>query len=167
MAYVENNSTTYTLRVKGLKDITFLGRVNQKGGLTIPEEGVYEIHVRYGDRGLALLHRGMIRKDDQMVFSHEDIDAQVKRTKKYVVKMAEINKAKEETERQKLKEAMELEAVMKKMAPLSVGSAGGSSGASTSSRVEKKAPAAPAPAAANMYDVPSDESDLDFGSDDE
>jgi hypothetical protein len=167
MAYVENNSTSYTLRVKGLKDITFMGRVNKKGILIIPEEGVYEIHVRYEDRGLALLHRGLIRKDDQMVFSHEDVGAQVKRTKKYVMKMAEINKAKEETDRQKLKEAMELEAVMKKMAPLSVGSAGGSSGASTSSRVEKKAPAAPAPAAANMYDVPSDESDLDFGSDDE
>lgn len=145
MAYVWNNSTVYTLRVKGLNGVTFLGRANQKGCLQIPEEGVYEIHVRYGERGLALLQRGLIKKDDQIVFAHEDVEAQVKRTKKYVA-------AKAEAERQKVKEAAEAEvdAVTKKMAPLSV-SSGGSSGAST----KAKAPA-------NLYDVSSDDSDLDF-----
>lgn len=170
MAQIFNNSTAYILRVKGLGDITFLGRVIQKGLLHVPEEGVYEIHVRYGARGLALLQRGLLKKNDQLEFSHEDIEAQVKRTTKYLAKMKEINAEKARAERKKLEEAMELEAVTNKMAPLSIGSGSNSSrsGASTSSAVLPAAPASNRKAAATLYDVDSDDSDLDFDdSDDE
>lgn len=170
-AHVWNQSTEYILRVRGLNGITFMGRVLKTTGcLEIPEEGVYEIHARYGDCGLALLRRGLIKKGDQFEFSKEDVEAQVMRTKKYVAKMKKINAEKEAAEKQKAKEAMELEAVMKKMAPLSIGSGGssGSSGAaSTSSPVAQSPPAAPLKKAANLYDIPSDDSELDFGSDDE